>query len=190
MQTKVSFSCLTVHLNKVWLWLCVGVDGQPPFEPPSNFSLCPNKKHIYKYSFALPGMYDNPIHFGQSICSVYTHRVGGELKGLYDHWPGKTTGRRVALYTAFFKRPSLSHRAPLLGSACLGKSEKYIDLMPWACPTCCSLPKRLPLFTFRSIRAVNFSENTVIVAVVKRYEQLCSLFISVLFSSFFFFLSS
>lgn len=91
--------------------------------PPSIFSLCPNKKHVYKYSFALPSMYDSPIHFGQSICSVYTLRVGGELKGLYDHWPGKTTGGWVALYTAFFKRPSPSHRAPPLGSACLGESE-------------------------------------------------------------------
>lgn len=98
----------------------------------------------------------------------------GELKGLYDHWLGKTTGGWVALYTAFFQRPRPAHRAPPLGSACLWESEreKYIDLMPWAFPPACSLAKRLPLFTFRSIRAVNSSENTVIVAVVKRYVQL------------------
>lgn len=101
----------------------------------------------------------------------------GELKGLYDRWLGETTGGWVALYTAFFQRPRPAHRAPPLGSACLGesereKTEKYIDLMPLAFPQACSLAKRLPLFTFRSIRAVNSSENTVIVAVVKRYVQL------------------
>lgn len=55
--------------------------------------------------------------------------------------------------------------------------------MPWAFPPAsCSLAKRLPLFTFRSIRAVNSSENTVIVAVVKRYVQ--PSFLSALFLSF------
>lgn len=53
--------------------------------PISIFSRCPNKKHIYKYSFALPSMYDNPIHFGQSICSVYTHRLRWGTKG--PLWP-------------------------------------------------------------------------------------------------------
>lgn len=48
----------------------------------------------------------------------------GELKGLYDHWLGKTTGGWVALYTAFFQRPRSAHRVPPLGSACLGESER------------------------------------------------------------------
>ncbi len=57
--------------------------------------------------------------------------------------------------------------------------------MPWAFPPACSLAKRLPLFTFRSIRAVNSSENTVIVAVVKRYVQVhATLFLSALSSPF------
>lgn len=57
----------------------------------------------------------------------------GELKGLYDHWLGKTTGGWVALYTAFFKRPSPSHRALPLGSACQGESglEKLRNTLIW-----------------------------------------------------------
>lgn len=49
--------------------------------PLAIFSPCPNKKHIYKYSCALPGVHDNSIHFGQSICSVCTHRLQWGTKG-------------------------------------------------------------------------------------------------------------
>lgn len=49
--------------------------------PLAIFSPCPNKKHIYKYSFALPGVYDNTIHFAQSICSACTHRLQWGTKG-------------------------------------------------------------------------------------------------------------
>lgn len=49
--------------------------------PLSIFSLCPNQKHTYKHSFALPSVYVNPIHFGQSICSVYTHGLQWGTKG-------------------------------------------------------------------------------------------------------------
>lgn len=49
--------------------------------PLSIFSLCRNQKHIYKHSFALPSLYVNPIHFSQSICSVYTHRLRWGTKG-------------------------------------------------------------------------------------------------------------
>lgn len=79
----------------------------------------------------------------------------------------------MALYTAFFKSPSPSRRAPLLGSGCLRESEREnventFDLILWAPVAVKQLAKRLSLFTCRSIRAVTFSENTVIVAVVKR----------------------
>lgn len=66
----------------------------------------------------------------------------GELKGLYDQWLGKTTGRWVAFYTAFFQRPRPAHGAPPLSPVWLGESErektkKYMDLMPWAFPAAC-----------------------------------------------------
>lgn len=64
------------------------------------------------------------------------------------------------------------------------KTEKYIDMMPWAFPPACSLAKKSPVFTFRSIRAINSSENTVIVAVVKRYVQLRNLLLSACSLSF------
>lgn len=65
--------------------------------PPSIFSLCPNQKHIYKHSSTLPSVYVNPIHFGRSICSVYTHGLRWGTKGPFmttgwgkpqaDEWP-------------------------------------------------------------------------------------------------------
>lgn len=100
------FSCLVPHLKSVLLWFSKGVHSQlarltfleiRPHGvvsvrnewcwaiPASIFSFCPNKKHIYKYSFTLHGMYGNPIHFGQSICSEYTLRLWRGTKG--PLWP-------------------------------------------------------------------------------------------------------
>lgn len=119
-RTNHSPSLLTAHLVRQWPWIFVGLNVRLTSGPtnlplmlPSGamlvrneqclpipasiFSLCPNQKHIYKHSFALPSVYVNPIHFGQSICSVYTHRLQRGTKGPFmttgwgkppaDEWP-------------------------------------------------------------------------------------------------------
>lgn len=151
--------------------------------PLSIFSLCSNQKHIDKHSFALPSVYVNPIHFGRSICSVYTGTKG-------PLWPlaGENHRRMSGPVHCILSEASARSQSSTSGlclPARIGawKTEKYIDLMPWAFPPACSPAKRLPVFTFRSIRAVNSSENTVIVAVVKRY--VISFFVFVVFSSLF-----
>lgn len=68
-----------------------------------------------------PFVDDNSIHFGQSICSAYTHRLRWGTKGPLWLLAGENHRRMSGtLHTAFFRRPSASRRAPPLGSGWTG----------------------------------------------------------------------
>lgn len=129
------------------LWICAGVNGQFTLDPSASIACYLVESCRWEMSGACPyhplslasaqtkNTFTN-IHLPCPVCMltpfilahpyVQCTRTGsdGELKGLYDRWLGETTGGWVALYTAFFQRPRPAHRAPPLGSACLGESER------------------------------------------------------------------
>lgn len=137
------FSCVTVHLvQHWWLWLCVGVNGQLTLGSPATTACYLVESchwemsgdclyHSLSLASAQTKNTLTNIHLPCPACMLTLFiladpyvRCTRELKGLYDHWLGKTTGGWVALYTAFFQRPLPAHRAPPVGSACLRESER------------------------------------------------------------------
>lgn len=102
---------------KTWAWKVSGV------WPYRSLSLAPvqTKNTFINIHLPCPACTITPFILANPYVRCTRSGSIGELKGLYGCWQGKTTGGWVALYTAFFRRPSPSHRAPPLGSAWTGR---------------------------------------------------------------------
>lgn len=89
--------------------------------PLAIFSPCSNKNTFINIHLPCPACTITPFILASLYIRCTCSGSNGELKGPYGYWQGKTTGGWVALYTAFFRRPSPSRRAPPLGSAWTGR---------------------------------------------------------------------